>query len=120
MLKKTPLHYGDDTCASCVVAGDFIYLAYHGGGLDRKDVAHQMRRTFESMRNTLASAGASLDDLVRINLYLKDLSDFDSARGVFYEFFDKDRFPARMTLTTDFLEPDCLCMMDGVAYRPAI
>ena len=31
MLKRMPTHCGDDTCASCVVAGDYIFLAHHSG-----------------------------------------------------------------------------------------
>ena len=29
MLKRMPTHYGDETCASCAVAGDYIFLAHH-------------------------------------------------------------------------------------------
>ena len=118
MVQRMPTHCGDATCPSCVVAGDFIYLAHHAGGFDKQDAAYQMRTTFERMRNTLNSVGATLNDMVQINLYLKDLSDFDSARAVFYEYFDKNNFPARMTLTSEFLDEECLCMADGVAYKP--
>ena len=34
MVKKMPTHCGDDTCSSCVIAGDYIFLAHHGGGQD--------------------------------------------------------------------------------------
>lgn len=120
MIKKIPTHYGDDTCSSCVIAGDFIFLAHHAGGFDKKEIEHQMRVTFESMRDTLSSVGATLNDMVQINLYLLNLSDFPKARGIFYEYFDKESFPARMTLTTEFLSQDCLCMIDGVAYKPKL
>ena len=116
MLKRIPNHFGDDTCSSCVVAGDFIYLAYHGGGLDKIDVAHQMRVAFEGIKETLSTVGATLNDIVKITIYLKDMSYFDEARAVLYEYFDKDCFPARMTATTEFLEKNLLCMIDGVAY----
>lgn len=49
MIRKMPTHCGDDTCSSCVVAGDFIFLAHHGGGLDREDIIHQTRATIESI-----------------------------------------------------------------------
>jgi len=117
MLKKMPTHCGDETCSSCVVAGDFIYLAHHAGGFDKNDVAHQMRAAFESAKNTLASVGATLNDMAQIHLYLKNLDDFDRARAVFYEYFDKGNFPARMTSQTEFLNSECLCMIDGVAYK---
>jgi thiamine biosynthesis lipoprotein len=82
MLKRMSHPSGDDTCSSCVVAGDFIFLAHHAGGFDRKDITHQMRAAFESMRHTLASVGATLNDMVQINLYLLNLSDFDKAREI--------------------------------------
>ena len=112
-----PTHCGDETCASCVVAGDFIYLAHHAGGFEKNDIKHQMKVTFENAKKTLESAEASLNDMVQIHLYLKNLDDFDGAREVFYDYFDKGCFPARMTSQTQFLDDDCLCMIDGVAYR---
>lgn len=118
MLKKMPTHCSDETCSSCVIAGDFIYLAHHAGGFEKQDIKHQMRATFERTKSTLSSIGATLNDMVQINLYLKNLDDFDEARKVFYEYFDKGNFPARMTSQTDFLHADCLCMIDGVAYKP--
>ena len=118
MLKKMPTHCGDDTCSSCVVAGDFIYLAHHAGGFDKQDIVHQMRVTFECMQSTLSSVGATLNDMVQINLYMKNLSEFRKARDVFYEYFEKGNFPAMMTLTSEFIDSSCLCMMDGIAYKP--
>ena len=117
MLKKMPTHCGDETCSSCVIAGDLIFLAHHAGGFDKQDIKHQMRATFERTKSTLTLAGATLNDMVQINLYLKNLDDFAGAREVFYEYFDKGNFPARMTSQTEFLDADCLCMIDGIAYK---
>ena len=117
MIKRIPTHCGDETCPSCVVAGDYIFLAHHAGGFEKNDIKHQMTATFDSAKKTLESAGASLSDMVQINLYLKNPNDFDGARDVFFEYF-KDEFPARMTSQTDFLDDACLCMIDGVAYIP--
>jgi 2-iminobutanoate/2-iminopropanoate deaminase len=118
MIKRLPTHCGDDTCPSCVVAGELIYLAHHAGGFDKPDIRHQMRAAFEGAKSSLESAGAALSDMVQIHLYLKNLDDFDAAREVFYEYFEKDNCPARMTSRTDFLDDECLCMIDGVAYKP--
>lgn len=112
-----PTHCGDITCPSCVIAGDYIYLAHHAGGFEKRDIRHQMRAVFERVKNTLATAGATLGDMVQIHLYLYDLSDFDGAIEVFSEYFDEDCFPARMTSTSEFLDKECLCMIDGVAYK---
>jgi 2-iminobutanoate/2-iminopropanoate deaminase len=68
-----PTHCGDETCPSCVVAGDFIYLAHHAGGFEKNDIKHQMAATFARAKKTLESVGATLNDMVQINLYLKNL-----------------------------------------------
>lgn len=116
-IKRMPTHCGDKTCPSCVIAGDYIYLAHHAGGFEKRDIKYQMRAVFERVKNTLATAGATLDDMVQIHLYLYNLSDFEGAIEVFNEYFDEDGFPARMTSTSEFLDKECLCMIDGVAYK---
>ena len=71
------------------------------------------------MKKTLESVGASLDDMVQINLFLRDMQDFRQARDVFFKYFGNGS-PSRMTLTTDFVDSACLCMLDGIAYRKGI
>lgn len=116
-IKRLPTHCGDNTCPSCVIAGDYIFLAHHAGGFDKRDIKHQMRAVLERVKSTLATAGAMLDDMVQIHLYLYDLSDFDKAIEVFNEYFDEDCFPARMTSTSEFLHEECLVQIDGIAYK---
>ena len=117
MLARMPNHYGDDTVSACVQARDFIFLAHHGGGQDVDDIVHQTRATLESMANTLAKMGATLDDVVQLNFYIKNVSDFRKGADVFREYF-KNGAPARMTVVTEFVGPTCLCQMDGIAYKP--
>ncbi|MDR0849505.1 MAG: RidA family protein [Propionibacteriaceae bacterium] len=115
MIRRMPTHVGDDTVASCVVAGDYIFLAHHAAHWFGSDIVEQTRAVFESMQNTLASVGASLNDVVQLNLYLRNIADFRQAADVFREFFTEGA-PARMTTTTDFVDATCLVQMDGVAY----
>lgn len=116
MIRRMPTHCGDDTCASCVVAGDYIFLAHHAGGFEKQDIAYQVSAALTRMRQTLASVGASLEDMVQINFYIKNTEDFEEGRNVFPEFFTGGA-PARMTVVTQFLAPECLCQIDGIAYR---
>lgn len=117
MLQRMPTHCGDETCAACVTAGDFIFLAHHAGGFEKAEMAHQVRAAFERMKETLATVGATLDDMVQLNFYIKDRADFAEGRDVFFEYFPGGA-PARMTVVTQFLDERCMCMMDGIAYRP--
>ncbi|MEG0768103.1 MAG: RidA family protein [Clostridia bacterium] len=118
MIKQIPPHCGDEACSSCVVAGEHIFLAHHGGGPAIKEVKHPMRETFASMKQTFASANATPDDIVQLPFHLKDTADFDAARAVFFAYFP-DGFSAKMTVTTDFIDDACRCQMTGIAKPPA-
>lgn len=91
MIRRMPTHCGDETCPSCVVAGEFIFLAHHAGGFGSDDVAAQTRACLEGMKTTLAAVGASLDDLVQVNLYLT--SRTSDAPGRSFTITSKVAFP---------------------------
>lgn len=76
MITKMPAHCEDNICSSCIIAGDYIFLVHHGGGQDMDDIVYQTRATIESMARTLSSVGATLDDIVQLNFYIKRVSDF--------------------------------------------
>lgn len=116
MIKRMPTHCGDKTCPSCVVAGNYIFLAHHAGGFEKNDISHQTRVAFEAIKNTLATVGATLDDMVQLNYYIKNTEDFRAGRDVFTEYFPNGA-PARMTVVTQFLDDNCLCQIDGIAYK---
>ena len=117
MIHRNPTHCGDETCPASVECGGLIFLAHHAGGFERADYGHQARATLSAMGATLAKSGAGLRDMAQINLYLKNLEGFDAAREAIREAFGGE-CPARMTLTSEFLNPECLLMMDGVAAKP--
>lgn len=118
MIQRFCNHYGDDTCSSCVVAGDYIFLAHHGGGQEVNDLTYQTRATLVAVADTLAKAGASLSDVVQLTYYIRSTEDFRKGADVFREFFGTDA-PARMTVVTEFVGKNCLCQIDGIAYKPA-
>ena len=117
MIQRMANHYGDDTCSSCVVAGDYIFLAHHAGGQEVNDLAYQTRTSLDSLQQTLQSVGASLDNMVQLTYYIRNVEDFRKGADVFREYF-KNSAPARMTVVTEFVGENCLCQVDGLAYMP--
>jgi 2-iminobutanoate/2-iminopropanoate deaminase len=113
-----PTHTNDDTHSSCVIAGDYIFLAHHAGGQDKNDIVYQVKATFESLEHTLSTVDATLNDIVQLNFYIKYVEDFRKGADVFREYF-KNGAPARMTVVTEFVGESCLCQMDGIAYKPS-
>ncbi|MBG6248470.1 RidA family protein [Candidatus Symbiopectobacterium endolongispinus] len=115
MILRAASHTKDDTCPACVVAGGFIFLAHHSGGHEKADAVFQTRTSLKALQKTLQSVDASLDDMVQLTLYLKHRHDFPAVRDIFREFFTARHYPARMTVFTDLINENCLCMIDGTA-----
>ena len=83
-------------------AGDFIFLSGmlstdpHTGERSPGTMAHETRQTLANMRHLLESAGSSLERVVKVNILLYDMLEFDNMNRVYREFFPKDP-PARTT-----------------------
>jgi len=108
----TPFSY-----SSAVAAGDIVFVGLHRGF--GATFAEQHEDIFEHLRDTLAQFGLTVADLVKVNVWLKEIKDLPEMEKLFRNHFEKDQYPARMTSTTEFIDTDCLVMIDGVAYGPA-
>ena len=83
-------------------AGDFIFLSGMlstdpaTGERSPGTMAHETRQTLANMRHLLESAGSSLERVVKINVLLYDMLEFENMNAVYRQFFPKDP-PARTT-----------------------
>ena len=69
-------------------------------------------------RQILATAGATLADVVEISTFLVNMNDFGGYNQVYGEFFDADG-PARTTVAVHQLpHPQLLIEIKAVAYKP--
>jgi 2-iminobutanoate/2-iminopropanoate deaminase len=100
--------------SSAVVVGDFVFLGHHRGL--GNTFSEQFDSTFSSIKETLGKLGLTLDCLVKVNVWLKDIKELPDMEKFFSRYFANDAFPARMTSTTEFIDDDCLLMIDGIAY----
>src|SRR5687768_17627275 len=102
MAEKGPAPAGPYSHA--VVAGDFVFISGQGPvdpetGTMPDAFADQVRQTLENVRTILEAAGSGLDDVVKINAYVTDLTRFQEFNEVYKEFFTHDP-PARTTVGT--------------------
>lgn len=118
MITNGPIAYGDASCSTWTAAGGLIFLGHHGGGYDDDDVAVQVTAAVDGLRTSLAEAGAGLEHLTKVTLYLRDIADFETARDAFAHALPPDARPARMTATTDFVDSRARCQIDGIAVLP--
>lgn len=87
-------------------------------GTTRLDIRVQTRAVIENIRDILASAGATLKDVVEITTYLVNMNDFGGYNEVYSEYFDYDG-PARTTVAVHQLpHPQLLIEIRAMAYKP--
>ena len=106
-----------------VRAGDFIFVAGQGpidpvsNEFSYGDIQHETRVTLTNIQRILEAAGASLSDVVKCSVFLRDGGDFDAMNSVYAEFFG-DAKPARTTVEAKFANPTMKVEIDCIAYKP--
>jgi len=83
------------------------------GELVSGDMDAQVRRVFENLKAVSQAAGGSLDDVVKVNVYLTDLSHFALVNRVMAEYFSEP-YPARATVGVAALPRGAAVEVDGV------
>ena len=83
------------------------------GNLVEGDIAVQARQAFDNIKAVVAAAGGTMDDIVRVGLYLTDLSQFGEVNAVMAEYFSQP-YPARSTIEASALPRGAAFEVDGV------
>ena len=79
------------------------------------DVAAQTRQTLKNVVSVLHEGGATVDDVIKCNVYLADIRDFDIMNAEFAMVFPNDP-PARTTVEARLAEATMLVEMEAVAW----
>jgi 2-iminobutanoate/2-iminopropanoate deaminase len=109
--------------SQAIIEGDFIFASGQGcinpltGKLELGDVRSETKRTFENLRAILQAAGSSLDDVMKCNVYLRDIKDF-AAMNEIYETFFAAPFPARTTIQAGALPGGIAVEIECIAKKP--
>ena len=77
------------------------------------DIDAEIARVFDNLKAVAEAAGGSMDDIVRVGLYLTDLSQFGTVNAVMAEYFDAP-YPARSTIEVPALPKGVAFEVDGV------
>jgi 2-iminobutanoate/2-iminopropanoate deaminase len=86
-----------------VIAGDFAYVAGkiaadRPSGFTLGSIEDETRQCLELIAETLALEGLGLGDIVKVNIFMRHLHEFDRMNSVYRSFFTAGREPARTTV----------------------
>ena len=103
--------------------GDFVWTSGHVGrnpetGVTPDDVAEQARQTLLNLQRVLEAAGSSLDNVIKVNIYLANISDRPAVNKVYQEFFPKDP-PGRTCIGNAGFDGNVLVEIECVAVVKA-
>lgn len=87
------------------------------GALVDGDVGTQTRRVFANLAAVLAAAGLTLDDVVKVNVYLTDMADFPAMNAAYAEAFSAP-YPARTTVAVAGLPLGARVEIEATAQLP--
>jgi 2-iminobutanoate/2-iminopropanoate deaminase len=68
-----------------------------------------------NLQAVLKAAGSGLQQVVKTNVYLKDMNDFSAMNSVYGKFFDEETAPARACVEVARLPKDVLVEIDCIA-----
>ncbi|MEE9177875.1 MAG: RidA family protein [Acidimicrobiia bacterium] len=107
-----------------VVAGDTIYVSGSLGTLPNSmelisgGAGPETTQTLSNIEAILHASGASLDDVVKVNVYVSDMAAFNEMNSAYLEAFG-DSPPARITVGGVDLALDAAVEIDCIAHKPA-
>lgn len=106
-----------------VWAGDLLYLSGQApidpvtGKLVEGDVGLQTQRVLDNLEAVLASAGLTMHDVVKCNVYLTAMDDFVAMNEVYGQRFTPP-FPARSTVAVAGLPLGARVEIELISKRP--
>ena len=79
------------------------------------DMGQQIRQVFENLRAVCQAAGGDLDDIVKLNVFLTDLSHFPLVNEIMAEYFSEP-YPARAAIGVAALPKGAGIEMDAIMH----
>ena len=106
-----------------VAAGGFLFLSGQiplnpgTGELVKDSFENQVRQTLENLKSVAASAGLTLNDVVKVNIFLVDMARFNELNAIYEEYFAESK-PARSCVQAAALPKGVDVEIEAIACFP--
>lgn len=105
--------------SQAIVAGDTVYLAgaipaLPDGTRVTGSFAEQAHAAFRNLAAVAEAAGGSLEQAVRVGVYLRDFGDFAEMNEIYAQYLTGDNPPVRTTIPVDLVGMDI--EVDAILY----
>jgi len=109
--------------SQCVRFGNLVYPAGQvpvdpkTGSVVGDDIRSHTRQCLENLKSILIIAGTSLENVLKVNVYLRNMDDFEAFNEVYVCYFPSNP-PARTTVQVARLWDGILIEIEAVACIP--
>ncbi len=93
-----------------------IALTPDGTFLDDEPIDVQTRQCLENVKNIVEEEGLTMQDVLKVNVYLEDISQFDEMNEAYAEYF-QDNPPARSAIGVDALPKGAAVEIEAIAAK---
>jgi 2-iminobutanoate/2-iminopropanoate deaminase len=81
-----------------------------------ESIADQARQALENLRNVIEASGSSMGKVLKVTIYLTDMSAFPEVNGIYAGFFSEP-YPARSCVGCASLPKGAKIEVDAIAAR---
>lgn len=83
------------------------------------DITIQTKQVCENIKSAVEAAGGSLDDICRVDVYVRNMEHFEAIHAVRRQYFKPPLPASTMVEVTKFVSPDYLIEINAIAVIPA-
>ena len=96
--------------------GNMVFISGKGVGVGfQGDITAQVTRTIDNVEESLKTAGSSMTKVLKVNVYLANIKDFEAMNAVYRQRFGPE-FPVRTTIGGVMMPDGGLVEIDCIAY----
>ena len=105
-----------------VKAGGLVFVSgttpfYGNRELARGDFAAQMHQVMANIKAILEAAGTTMEKMVKVNVILTRISDFEQMNAIYRTYFTEGNYPARTTIEAPLAADGILLEIECVAEQ---
>ncbi len=87
-----------------------------GNTVGVNDMKAQTRQVYENIKAALEAAGAGMEDIVRLTVYITDPADFPASMEVRQTYFNEPYPASTLLIISGLAKPEWLIEIDVVAF----
>lgn len=120
MTNKVALGDSRGLVSQGIKIGNMVFIAGQLGLNDKGQlvsggVAGETKQALERIKAIIEEAGGSLPDIVKVNIYIKDMEDISIVNEIYSTFFVEYPRPARATVAVKDLAMKALIEIEAIA-----